>query len=59
MSLFMIIKIKTALKMSVIKTIIKDLKKIRIMPVLTLILVIAISAFKVSVIKTVSEKRFN
>ena len=56
---FMFITVKTALKMSVIKTAPKDLKKIRTMAVLALMLIAAISAFKVSVIKTVSKKRFD
>jgi hypothetical protein len=59
MSLFIFITVKTALKMSVIKTATKDLRKIRTIIVLVLILITAVSAFKVSIIKTTLEKRFN
>jgi mannose/fructose/N-acetylgalactosamine-specific phosphotransferase system component IIC len=58
-SLFMFITIKTALEMSVIKTATKDLRKIRTVSVLTLILVATISAFKVFIIRTALEKRSN
>ena len=59
MSLFIIITMKTALEMSVIKTITKDLRKIRIVLVLTFMFVVTVSAFEVSVTKTISEKRFD
>jgi integral membrane sensor domain MASE1 len=59
MLFFMFIIVKTALKMSVIKTALKDLRKTRTILVLALMLITAVSAFKMSVIKAASKKRFN
>jgi cytochrome b561 len=56
---FIFIIVKTALKISVIKTALKDLRKTRTILVLILILITAVLAFKVSVIKAASKKRFN
>jgi hypothetical protein len=59
MLFFIFIAVETALEMSIIKPALKDLRKIRSIAVLALMLITAVSAFKVSVIKTVSEKCFN
>jgi hypothetical protein len=56
---FIFIIIKTALKMSIIKITLKDLRKIRFMTVFVFILITTVSAFKVFIIKTVSEKCFD
>ena len=58
-SLFMFVTIKIVLEMFVTKTVIKDIKKIRIVLVLVFIFVVTVSTFEVSVTKTASEKRFN
>ena len=58
-SLFMFVTVKTALEMSVTKTVTKDLKKIRTVPVLAFMFVATVSAFEVSITKTVSEKHFD
>ena len=59
MSLFMFITVKTTLKISIIKIITKNLKKIKTVLVFAFMFITIISTFKVSVIKNISEKRFN
>jgi hypothetical protein len=59
MLFFIFIIVKTTLKISVIKTTLKNLRKIRTIAVLILILITTILAFKVSVIKTASKKHFS